>query len=246
MLVRRASVPQVPYACRDEWWAACARAIVACCRSIQEHVAAVRHRACFTQGLAWTEYDALMLGSFDGTRLHRDCFEVMLRCTKDRGVGWCHKISTAVTRAATRALETHLAHRGTHFCVPQDACCCLAVIVRKMQCFVTDVLVEAAFLKLLTVSFVYTATDVLWPRHRLGDVRLAVYMALHARLGRESPLHRLDTDTLRIITAMCGIEPHSLAAHSRAAAQHGHVPGPARAAGAALVEVGGFGRRGPW
>jgi len=226
-------VPQVPYACRDEWWRACALAIVTCCHSIQELIDAVRNRSSFSRGLSWTEYDALMMGSFDSTRLYRDCLEIMLLCTKDRGVGWCHKISKAVAHAATRALEMHIAFRNTHFCQPIHACCCLEAIVRKMQCSVTDVLVESAFVKLLTMSFVYTETEVLWPRHMLRDVLLSVYMAHHARLGRASPLHHLDTDTLRTITAMCGIEPHSLTA-----AQHGHVPGPALAAGAE-----GVGRR---
>ena len=224
MLVKRACIPRVPYTCAGDWWTSCARVIVGCSESIGRELEAIRCRGCYDSALTWSDYDALMHGSFEASRLYGYFLSVLLVCTKQRGLGWCRKKARELIKAARRGLESHLCHRDFHFCSARSRCACMDVIFRKMQCAVTSELVMGQFFEgLLMSSFVCTQTQILWPRHTLRDVRLAVHMAHHARLGRLSLLYLLDSDTLNEIIsmsgAMSGIEPQS-----PGAAQHGDVP----------------------
>lgn len=205
ILVKRAGVPQVPYADVAEWWDLCSEVVLACCRSIAQQVENVQCRSQFRRSVVWTEYDALMLGRFDETSLHASCFDTLLACTKSRGVGWCRRVALRVTGAATTALHAHLAEHGPHFCTAGLLCPCIQQISRRMQCSVTALLVEAAFQKLMTGSFVYSDDEILWPRSMLSDIRTAVCMGQHTRLGRGSFLLLLDRDTLAYITGLAGI-----------------------------------------
>ena len=214
-------MPQVPYASAAEWWGLCALVNHTCCLSIAQEVASVKLRSSFHRTLLWTDYDALMLGRFDGSRLFVGCFESMLKCTRDLSVGWCRKIANQVTHAAIIALHMFLAEKAPHFCTARTTCLCTDELTREMQAHVSSVLARIAFQRLMTKSFVYTDAQILGPRCMLAAIRSAVWMGQHPRLGIASPLMLLDRDILHQITTMCGIEPHS-----RKAAQHGHVPVP--------------------
>lgn len=199
-------MPQVPYASPAEWWDACARARTACCRSVAQEVQNVKLRSHFSRTLVWTEFDALMLGRFDGARLFAACFESMLLCTEHRAAGWCRKIARQVTRAATAALHAFLLEHGPHFCTARIACPCTGLLCRRMQARVSNVLAAAAH-RLMTASFVYTEDRLLWPRCLLPGMRVALCMGQHPRLGSQSPLLHINPDVLQLIMILGGIEP---------------------------------------
>lgn len=209
MLVNLLWVPLVPYTDMNEWWGLCVQVIITCCQSITQQVQNVQCQSQFSLCVIWTEYDKLMLGCFDNTCLHACCFETLLSCTQSRGAGWCRRVAHWVTHDATTALHIYLAEHGSHFCSACLLCPCIKQISGKMQCSVTALLVEEAFQKLMTVLFVYSDNEILWPQCLLPDIRTAVYMGQHTRLGADSPFMLIDKDIIAHIAAMSGIEPRS-------------------------------------
>ena len=64
-----------------------------------------RFRSCFHHRLMWTAYDELMLGCLDKHLLFAESLSVLLSCTRDRGVGWCHRVLPRPKTVMTREYQ---------------------------------------------------------------------------------------------------------------------------------------------
>ena len=203
------AAPTVEYASIEELWALCnvlLDAYAALTRREVEKKLATR-----SKGLAWTEYDRLILGLTDFDVLMEDGLPLVLESTKahtDAARGACTRYAGNLNRRIASSLNfsnSIFFHRTSSGDAEELHASTLYMLERIL---LTSA--QSHFQMLVKENFASLRSWdgdewLLCPRHKLREYTLALLMSQHRRVGKDCLLYLLPEDVLIDCLQLVGI-----------------------------------------
>ena len=197
------AAPTVEYASIEELWMLCNVAM--------DSYAAVTRRevekklATRSKGLAWTEYDRLILGLADFDELMQDGMGIVLESTKSHtGTQYAKNLNRRIV-SSLNFCHSIFFHRTSSGDVEE--------LHASNSYMLERILLTSAqshFQMLVKENFVSARSWdgdewLLCPRHKMHEYKVALLMSQHGRVGKDCLLHLLPEDVLIECLQLAGI-----------------------------------------